>query len=513
MQTSDTKLDSTNRVQGMYKLSPMQEGMLYNSLSGNGSKTYFIQYVYRAEGELDPVLLQKSLVQLAKRHEILRTQFIYERVTNPLQAVMEEPASECVYEDLIHLTDEQQEQRISEVKLEDREHGFLPSDAVLMRIRIFRQQPDRFTLLWSFHHILMDAWCVPIVTRELFTIYEALKHGETPDLSYPQPFSRYIAWLERCSKQQSIQYWGNLLEGYEQLATIPAAWREDGAAGLEKGYLQQEIMYKLDSSLTAQLAETAKLNGVTLNTLFQAMWGVLLQRYNSTDDVVFGAVVSGRPPEVEGIEEMIGLFINTIPIRIQTEKDMRFDELLAAVQERTSTSLQHSYLPLYEVLSKFSAATGNSHLLNHLFIFENYPVAPASVSGNQKSGLTLHMDEEFEQADFDFNFVIVPGDEMRLVFRFNANKYDPEMIGRINGHYLAIARQVVDETGIRIGDIDLLTVEDREMLKSFDRRELSFSKPEGLMDGFETNVAFAPEKNSCIKRRGRTQLRRAEPQG
>ncbi|MBB3113018.1 amino acid adenylation domain-containing protein [Paenibacillus phyllosphaerae] len=499
MNQSTVSSDDYNAVHQMYPLSPMQEAMVYSAWSGMDNKAYFVQYAYRGEGELDPALLRESVRELARRHDILRTQIIYERVTRPLQVVTNESNAECVYEDLTAMTDEEQVAYIDSMKRRDRERGFLPSDSILMRIRVFRQQSSRFTLLWSFHHILMDAWCVPMISQELLHIYAALKSGRHPAQRQPQPYSRYIHWLERRSKQQSFDYWERLLEGYDQIAALPIRWREAKEQTGKDNYRQQDLIFQLDRFTTERLHDVARANGVTLNTLFQAMWGILLQRYNNTNDVVFGAVVSGRPPEVEGVEEMVGLFINTIPVRIQASDKVRIGELLRNVQERMSASLGHSYLPLFELAAKFSANTGSRKLLDHLFLFENYPVlADSQDFGTDDLGFLLQMEEEFEQADFDFNIIVVPGEEMRIVYRFNANEYEPAMIERMKEHLLAIATQIADKPDMSVGEIDLLTSADRELLRDFDRIDQAEQPTGRLMDGFAAQAALHPHQTAVI---------------
>jgi len=482
----------------------MQGTMLYSTLSGSRSQTYFIQYKYRIAGELDPAVLEESVRQLAKRHETLRTQFIYERVTEPLQAVTEEQTVEFVFDDISSLTDVRQQTVIEERKRQDREEGYLPSDPILMRIQLFRHAQDHFSLLWSFHHILMDAWCVPILSQELLHIYAALRKGESHRLPAAQPYSRYIEWLNQQPMERSYQYWEQLLEGYDQLASLPASFGAASSADdhdFEEGYRQQETQYRLDRETTARLQETAKACGVTLNTMFQAIWGILLQRYNDTRDVVFGAVVSGRPPEVGGIEEMIGLFINTIPVRVQSDESVRFDELIRHVHARLVTSLSHSYLPLYEIAAKYTAASGSRKLLDHILIFENYPVIqtqPQKGSGGKGLELDMRMEEEFEQADLDFQVVVVPGEEVGIVFRYNANKYDMGRMEQLKSHLAAVVQQVVMDPGIAVDDITLLTAEEQELLLRLDRRSQLKTTPGTLMHGFEAQAALHPHKPAVV---------------
>ncbi|MCP5053522.1 MAG: non-ribosomal peptide synthase, partial [bacterium] len=225
----------------------------------------------------------------------------------------------------------------------------------------------------------------------------------------------------------------NYLEGYGQQAGIPGTDRRDSVreAG-ENDYQLEEYRLIIDKTLSASLNEVAASLQVTINTVFQTTWGILLQRYNNSNDAVFGVVVSGRPAEIEGIEKMIGLFINTIPLRITRGKDQLFFQLLKTVQQGALLSREHEYFSLAEVQAT-SALKGN--LIHHIMVFENYPTF--EVKENRAPGKETPIDIKAvalrEQTNYDFNIIIVPGNKMTIKFSYNSLVYKKDFIKRVVG--------------------------------------------------------------------------------
>ncbi|MBE0343734.1 non-ribosomal peptide synthetase, partial [Paenibacillus sp. 28ISP30-2] len=228
---------------------------------------------------------------------------------------------------------------------------------------------DAYTLLLSFHHIIMDGWCLGIVKEELFGAYETLKAGKPVLLPVPQSYTDYARWLDKQDKDAAKGYGRSILDGYDQLAVLPTlpVSRELQA---DAGYSLCEHKTSLAEETTRQLRTVAERNGATLSNLFLATWGIVLGAYNQSEDVVFGTVVSGRPPTLEGVEQMLGLFINTIPVRIKFDAEQSFSDLLRDVQRMAVQSQAYDYCSLAEIQSQSAI---KQQLLDHFVVFENYP--------------------------------------------------------------------------------------------------------------------------------------------
>lgn len=316
---------SATNLQRAYPLSPMQEGMLFASLLQETSSVYIEQITLFLCGRVDRSLLQESFRKVIQRYDALRTAFVYENLQKPRQVVLKERRFDLDFGDVSHLGEAERECRLEGIRRADRERGFDLARDPLLRAALIKTGDGSYQLLWSFHHIILDGWCVGIILNDLFQVYRSLQHGlpvaETPAV----PYANYINWLLKQDREEGPKYWQNYLAGYEPPSTLP---RIGETAKDRRPYRLEEHRLLIESATTARMCALARHCRVTVNTLFQTLWGVLLQKYNQNRDAVFGAVVSGRPPEIDGIESMVGLCINTVPVRISTSPGERFSALL-----------------------------------------------------------------------------------------------------------------------------------------------------------------------------------------
>ncbi|MCP5049409.1 MAG: AMP-binding protein, partial [bacterium] len=405
-------VDRLNRqypIQDLYTLSPMQEGMLFHRLYDHSSSSYFEQISYRLQGDLDIAIVEKSLNELFKRHSILRTAFVHEGLDRPLQIVLRDRVIDFYYEDISRMSpSEEKEKCIKEFKENDKQRSFDLGKDTLMRVSVFKTAPGEYALTWSFHHVLMDGWCIGILNAEFFEIYNSFREDRPFRLPPVQPYANYIKWLEKQDKEVSANYWSNYLDAYEELTGVPR-FNADAPRTQGGDYENEQVELILDRETTHCLNECAGRNQVTLNTVFQAAWGIILGKYNRREDIVFGAVVSGRPAALEGIDSMMGLFINTVPVRIRFEDNPRFNRLLRRVREEAVAGEMHHHYPLADIQAQSML---KQNLLDHILVFENYPVAKQiqgvgtdsdNNGGHQNQNLVLTNVEIFEQVNYDFS--------------------------------------------------------------------------------------------------------------
>ena len=264
-------------IKDIYYLSPMQEGMLFHHLLEPESSAYLEQFVIRIQSHLDPDLLQKSFEMLIDRYDIFRTAFIYEKVKRPIQTVLKKRPGKIFYSEIGHLTESEQNEWIENFKTADQKKNYDLTKDVLMRISVFKKGKDDYILCWNFHHILMDGWCMTIIMREFIQIYLSLASGESLSLGTVYPYSQYIAWIEKQDKEAAAGYWKSYLKGYTESAGIP----EDGGIRGLNGYDQGNVFLNLDEGIARKMEQAAALYHVTVNTLFQTIWGLLIQKYNN----------------------------------------------------------------------------------------------------------------------------------------------------------------------------------------------------------------------------------------
>jgi amino acid adenylation domain-containing protein/non-ribosomal peptide synthase protein (TIGR01720 family) len=418
---------SKENVQNLYPLSPTQEGMLFHLLAGDDPEAYVQQIGYRIRGHLDAVHFEAAWNQLIRRHDILRTAIVHTNAKQPLQVVLKQRRLDFRFEDLTTLDTAAQAAWLERFQTQDRATPFDPARAMLMRVALLRLAPDLHEVLWSHHHLITDGWSIGVLQNELVEIYRALVQGQQPNLPAAPPYSRYIRFLESLDAAAGAAYWRRSLAGYTQPASIPAT-----ASGLERHPAEHAVTVPV--ALASALDNLARDTGVTLNTVLQSLWALLLGRYSSQDDVVFGTVVSGRPPEVPGIDRMAGLFVNTVPLRINIAPSQTLRQLLSEVQRDALDRAPYEYFPL----AKAQAESELRHnLIAVVTAMENYPVERQIQAARTSETLGFHIEAARvrERTHYDLLLQFLPGPELVIKFQFNAAVHHPEAIASLARQY------------------------------------------------------------------------------
>lgn len=442
-------------IEDIYPLSYMQEGMLFHYLKEEGTTAYFEQATFEISGDLHIPAFERSVNELLNRYDVLRTVFIYEDLARPQQVVWKQRSLTVHTEDLSAMGENQRAAYIKAFKAHDRKRGFDIQRDLLLRISILKTKENSYTLIWSFHHLIMDGWCLGIIFTDVFQNYHALQQGKTIKLDKAPSYRKYIEWLYGNDREEALSYWKNYLDNYTQQTTIPRA----GERGDSGTYHHEELSLILNETLTQRLHQLAQTNQVTVNTVFQAIWAVLLRQYNRTDDVVFGSVVSGRSAEIPEIEQMVGLFINTIPVRVRLGQ-ISFQELLQQIQHSALETEPYTYCPLYEVQAQ---AKLRQHLFDHLLVFENYPIEQGmkALSGSEEQGLQIEGIEFTEHNNYDFTVTVIPGREIKLNYSYNAHVLEREWIESIAGHMNQALTGVTINPDCLLEDIEILTEQEK----------------------------------------------------
>jgi tyrocidine synthetase-3 len=472
-------------IEDIYPLTPLQEGFYYHWLSAPDSYVYFDQTSYRVKGHLDREILEKSYQLLVSRHAVLRTLFTREFGDRPLQVVLKDLQVPFKFIEVNENKD-----NTEAYKAFDRSGGFDLHHQPSVRLTILGLAPDEFEFIWSHHHILMDGWCGSILIKEFFQIYYSLMQDLVPVLDKVYPYADYISWLMKKDLKSSLQYWKDYLSGYDTIRTLPLEAGNNGGR-----YEAQQLSFTLGNETSKQLKNLCVKIGVTESTFIQTLWGILLSKYNDADDIVFGAVVSGRPAELTGIEKMIGLFINIIPVRIKDIGASTVMQLLQKVQHAAIDGVEHHYNQLADI----QAETGRN-LFDHLMIFENYPVQEMVKQSISNNDLSLLSAEVFEHDAYDFSVIVVPGDGLTIQFSYNAESYRVEQMERLQQHFIRIIQQVLEKPQIAVSDIDYLTEEElHEQLVTFNETgEAKFPVDSTLHELFEKQVVLLSDQIAIV---------------
>lgn len=470
-----------DQVQDMYYLSPMQEGMLFHTLHHQEKGFYVEQMDMNVKGTLRHDLLEKSMNIIVERYDIFRTVFLHEKVKRPVQVVLKNRPFQLDVVDIQDLSESEQFERIDRFKQKDQLRGFDLSKDLLMRASVFQTGPSSYRWIWSYHHILLDGWCFGLVVQELFAIYHALLHDIPYRLEPVKPYKEYIHWLEKQDKQASLEYWTQSLAGFEGQSTFKEQRKQTNEHELG------EIEWAMSKEETAALSELALQQNATLSSALQSAWSILLSRYQRSNDVLFGTVVSGRPSDLAGVDRMVGLFINVIPRRIQLTDQMTFRSLLSETQQQSLAAEPHQYIPIYDIQAK----VGQQQLIDHIVVFEN---VPAAKKDEQESllGFTVEDMNVYEKSNYDLNLLASPGEQLQLKLAFNQRAFDPAFVRKLKDQLTLLIKGAIKHPDQSVHTLTLVTKQEKQrMLEEWNAPELEHDQLY-LTKWFEHNVRKQP---------------------
>ncbi len=411
-------------------LTPLQQGVLAHSL--RDPDTYFDQLRLTLDGPLDGGRLRAAWAALLERHESLRAAFHWQDVPQPVQVFAAHADLPWRDADWRGLSADEQAARMETLLAADRAEGFRLDQPPLMRVHLVRTTDTTHELVWSAHHLLLDGWSVSVLVGELFALYRAAATGTPAGLPPAPRFSDYIRWLSTHTAAEADAFWRDELAGIEDatpitlpgLAPDPADIPADGGAVLHT---------HLGEAETAALTALAQRGRITLGTIVQGAWALLLHRYTGQRDVVFGVTVSGRPPELAGAETMVGMLINTVPARVAVAED---DSALPWLQQLFARHLERDRFgatPLAEI-ARASAVPAGTELFQSLVLFQNYPTAGALEAG----GLRLSAVQAYERTNFPLTLACQPGPALGLSLHYDTHRFAGWAIRRMMAHLRAL---------------------------------------------------------------------------
>ncbi|HPI00084.1 MAG TPA: condensation domain-containing protein, partial [Chitinophagaceae bacterium] len=479
------QLNFNHNLEDVYPASPLQEGLYYHWFTHPDSLAYFDQISYQVQGHLDMDKIEKSYQQLNDRHAILRTYFTQALSDQLLQVVQKKSDHNFSYIDVTKQPSSIRDQ----YKKEDIAKGFDLHKGSQMRLALIKLDNTHYEFIWSFHHILMDGWCVGILIKEFFEIYESLLKDQQPELPKVHSYANYIQWLDTIDQKESYTYWKNYLQDYDAVSSLyPAPLNQPS------NYTIQSKTIHTTEAIRQSIKTLCNTLAITENTFIQTAWGILLSKYNNTNDVVFGSVVSGRPAEIEGIEEMIGLFINTIPIRVQLPEQISVADILKKIQQQSAEATKYHYTQLAEVQSQ--SELGN-RLFDHIMVFENYPVQDMiaqNMRSKQNEEVDILSSDVFEQTGYPLTLTVHPDEKaIQVRFSYNAALYTEEQIDQAQQHFIRIIETIVHNPQQHINEIDCLgDKEKQQLLVDFNDTEVEYDKDKTIIDLFEEQVIKTP---------------------
>ncbi|HEX7241499.1 MAG TPA: condensation domain-containing protein, partial [Longimicrobiaceae bacterium] len=444
-------------VESVYALSPMQQGMLVRLLQAPELEEYPQQVRWTLAGDFDADAFRRAWREASARHSILRTAFFWEGLDEPLQVVRGRVEVPVEAPDWRGVPAAELEARLEAWLREDRARGFDLHAAPLARVTCLRTGEREHRCVWSYHHLLLDGWSAALCLREVFALYESLCEGADPRPEPARPFGEFVAWLGAQDRSRAERFWRSVLAGFAAPTPLGPARPRDPASPETPALAAATVR----APLVERLRGVARRHGLTLNTLLQGAWGLLLARYSGEEDVVFGAVSAGRPPGLPGVETMLGMFIGTVPVRVRARPCAPLLPWLRELQAAQAEARHFDHCSVQEIQG-WSEVPPGERLFDTLLVFQNLPdveTRVGRVAGQEVRD--VHRHATAAQVGHAVTLEVVPRDGLTLHLSYDARRLDREAAERIPLHLEALLEGMADDPSRTLGELSPLTPEER----------------------------------------------------
>ena len=424
----------------------------------------------------------------------MRTCFVWSGLKEPVQIVHRQvdlPWQEYNWQ---HLSPEEQQQKLQFFYQRDRSIGFELKQAPLMRLSLIQLADAFYNFTWSNHHLLLDGWSTASVFKEVFAYYQTFTSDREISLETIRPYRDYIVWLQQQNLSQAETFWRQTLKGFTTPTQLSIS---QGSSLLTQTDSHNERELKLSRSTTAGLRSVAKQHQLTLNTIVQGAWALLLSRYSGQEDVVFGAVTSGRPPTLARAESMVGLFINTVPIRVQVSPRELLLPWLHQIKDFLAEVRQYEYCPLVKVQGWSEIPRGFS-LFESIVIFQNYAV---DASVRQKNiNLEIENFHSFEKTNYPLTLTVIPDEEILLkIASNNSDRFDSSTITQMLGHLQTLLESTIANQQQRLSELSMLTKSERhQLLVEWNNTKVKYPQNQCIHQLFESQVEKTPDAIAVV---------------
>ncbi|GHC66683.1 non-ribosomal peptide synthetase [Streptomyces flavofungini] len=470
-------VDSWTRRYGqladVWPLTPMQSGMLFESmLSDTGPDTYQMQTLYHLSGRVDAARLRAAGQAVLERHPNLRAAFVTDSTDNLVQVIVngvELPWREI---DLSDLPEAARDEELRRFLGEDRAARFDRAEPPLLRMALVRLGPERAELVLTTHHVLLDGWSEQVLAQDLLRLYAA---ADPSALEPARGFRDFLAWLSRQDHEESSRAWAAELAGLDGPTTLVPGEAQPAAVG--------DVSVTLTPDESRQWARCCAELGVTAGTLVHGAWALVLSALTGRQDVVFGSTVAGRPSTLAGVESMVGIFINTLPVRVRCTPGGTVTELLTDLQKRQTALLDHHHHSLAEI----QRATGLAALFDTLVVIQSYP--PRDDGSAVEAGVEITGVDSAAAVNYPLT-LIAEGD--RFTVQYHADLVDKGTAEAVAARFHSVLNQLAGDAGRRVGTVDVLLPGERDQLLAAPAGAPSVSQ-DTPVTLFEHRAAATPE--------------------
>ena len=474
----------------IYSLTPTQEGILFHTLYAPQSGIYIEQVSCGLTGKVNAEALERAWQATVDEYEALRSCFVWEGLDRPVEVVREQARLKLEQQDWRDSAGDELAARLGAFLAGDRKQGFDLRTPPVMRLSLFQVEEARYWLVWSFHHLLLDGWSMPIVMNRIFRRYYAACRGQELKVEGQNSYREYIRWLSRQDAKKAEEFWTARLKNFRTPTSLGIGnMVEPGAQPVPA---MESI--SLPEKLTQSLQEWCRQGQLTLNTVLQGLWALLLSRYTGQTDVVFGTTMSGRSADIPEIESMVGMFVNTLPVRAEVSEHSGLGAFLRQIQNHQVEVRQFEYTSLASI-QKWSGSDKGLAMFESIVVVENYPIDASLVEKIDDSGVEITEIRWQEQTNYPLTLVAGPGKTLVLRIDYDCNQYRAESIARILKHLVNLLEQTTEaDTEKTLAEFSLLSEgERRQMVEEWNRTEVEYEGRECVHELFEEQVERTPE--------------------
>jgi polyketide synthase PksJ len=485
------KLDKKN-IEDVLALTPMQEGMLFHYLKAPDSDYYFEQLSLEISGQINKEIFEKAWNFVIETNEMLRTVFQWEKVEKPIQVILKEHRLQPGYYDFPGEEGSQKNRKIEEIKLADRKEKF-DLRKVPFRVTLCRIEKAKHVMMISNHHILYDGWSNGIILKEFFRTYDDLVNGKELLKPVKTKFKEFVKWIQDQDSEKQEKFWQEYLRGFDTQTELSVKKRK----GREiTGIATDSFRVNFSRDLKDKIEDFVKSYKITLATLFYSAWGILLERYNNSEDVIFGTTVSGRNAKVQGIEEIAGLFINTLPLRIRTDANEKAGDFLYRLDKELQRRETFETTNLVEIKG-YSEIDIKEELFDSLVVIENYPLD--SRLRLENSNLSVDSYSIFERTHYDLVVTISAFRDFELAIVYNKNVFDEDTVVRLSNHFRCTVENIMENSGKVVTDIEIILEEEKnKILYEFNDTEASYPQDKTIQQLFAEQVDRTPDNMAIV---------------
>ncbi|MGH3987908.1 MAG: amino acid adenylation domain-containing protein, partial [Pseudonocardiaceae bacterium] len=471
--------------------------MVFHRLSQGDQGVYFQQLTFILDGIPDSPVLGRAWQHVVDRTPILRSRVVWEGVTEWLQVVQRNVTVAVGYLDWTQLSVLERQEELAQLLAHDRAEGLDLGTAPLMRLQLARLSDSEVQVVWTFDHVLLDGWSVFHVLSDVFTCHAELRRHRTAvdgidlDLPFRRPFRDYVQWLDERDRREANEYWQRVLSNLSEPTVLPYDRQPVEAHRAQSG---DNVRFELSTEESGRLREVAQRNGLTVNTLVQGAWALLLSRYSGQRDVVFGTTVSGRPAEMAGVESITGIFINTLPTRVDVDGGQNLVSWLRGLQVSQTESRRFDFVSLAQ-LQTWSDLPAGINLFDSIVVFENYPINDEVAAAN---GLRVRELQAVETTNYPLSVVVSTGQQLSFLLGYEQKLFDPSTIERMAGHLQMLLAGIAADPDRTLEELPLLSEAQRhQLLVEWNDTEQAVPSVV-LPELFEAQVARTPDAVAVV---------------